>query len=169
MKTFKELEKQVIQWGEERDLYCPINGGTATSQLHKFFEEFGELNKAILRNDLQQIKDGIGDCQVTLINRAKLKGVILNFEEDGGKAEADEIYQDVYETLKGKMNESFFEEITRDICRNAFASIKDCIVILDTLGAGYGFKMWECLDHAYNEIKDRKGKMINRTFVKDEN
>ena len=31
-----------------------------------------------------------------------------------------------------------------------------------------GFKIEDCIDHAYNVISKRKGKMINGTFVKDE-
>ena len=30
-----------------------------------------------------------------------------------------------------------------------------------------GLKFNDCLDYAYNEIKDRKGKLINGTFVKE--
>ena len=32
----------------------------------------------------------------------------------------------------------------------------------------YGFTMLECLEHAYEQIKDRKGKMIDGVFVKEE-
>lgn len=32
----------------------------------------------------------------------------------------------------------------------------------------YGFTMIECLEHAYEQIKDRKGKMIDGVFVKEE-
>lgn len=30
-----------------------------------------------------------------------------------------------------------------------------------------GLKFDDCLDYAYNEIKDRKGKLINGMFVKE--
>ena len=32
----------------------------------------------------------------------------------------------------------------------------------------YGFTMLECLEHAYDQIKDRKGRMIDGVFVKEE-
>lgn len=48
-------------------------------------------------------------------------------------------------------------------------AIGDMIVVLTNLSYLYGYKVEYCIDSAYNEIKDRKGKMINNTFVKDEN
>ena len=42
------------------------------------------------------------------------------------------------------------------------------IVVLTNLSHLYGVKVEDCIDSAYNEIKNRKGKMINNTFVKDE-
>ena len=85
MKTFDELHPLVIQWGEERELFNPEHGATPLSQLRKFFEEFGEMNKDLNRQDIEAVKDGIGDCQVCLINYAKLKGIdlkVLEYEQE---------------------------------------------------------------------------------------
>ena len=46
-------------------------------------------------------------------------------------------------------------------------SIGDSLVVLIILCQQLGFDLKECLQTAYNEIKDRKGKMINGTFVKE--
>jgi NTP pyrophosphatase (non-canonical NTP hydrolase) len=46
-------------------------------------------------------------------------------------------------------------------------SIGDCIVVLTILAQIKGINVEECIESAYNEIKDRKGKMINGTFVKN--
>ena len=48
-------------------------------------------------------------------------------------------------------------------------AIGDMVVVLTNLSHLYGFKVENCIDSAYNEIKNRKGKIINNTFVKDEN
>jgi NTP pyrophosphatase (non-canonical NTP hydrolase) len=45
--------------------------------------------------------------------------------------------------------------------------IGDCIVVLTNLAELHGIKIEYCIDAAYNEIKDRKGKMNNGTFKKD--
>ena len=45
--------------------------------------------------------------------------------------------------------------------------IGDCVVVLTNLAELIGTPIEECIDKAYNEIKDRKGKMDNGTFKKD--
>lgn len=49
-------------------------------------------------------------------------------------------------------------------CRD---DIGDCIVVLTIIAEQKGYTLKECIEHAYNDIKDRKGKMINGTFVKE--
>ena len=46
-------------------------------------------------------------------------------------------------------------------------AIGDCVVVLTNLAEHYGVTIEDCINSAYNEIKNRKGKMINNTFVKD--
>ena len=45
--------------------------------------------------------------------------------------------------------------------------IGDCVVVLTNLAHLCNTSIEECIDAAYNEIKDRKGKMDNGTFKKD--
>lgn len=47
-------------------------------------------------------------------------------------------------------------------------SIGDMMVVLTILAAQSGVTIEECIGAAYDEIKDRKGKMINGVFVKEE-
>ena len=47
-------------------------------------------------------------------------------------------------------------------------AIGDMAVVLTNLAHLEGVKFETCVTSAYNEIKNRKGKMINGTFVKDE-
>ena len=46
-------------------------------------------------------------------------------------------------------------------------AIGDCVVVLTNLSKLCGFKIEDCINSAYNEIQNRKGKMINGTFVKN--
>ena len=46
-------------------------------------------------------------------------------------------------------------------------AICDSIVTLVVLYLQLGYDVEECLKIAYNNIKDRKGKMVNGTFVKE--
>ena len=45
--------------------------------------------------------------------------------------------------------------------------IGDTVVTLICMAEQLGLKFNDCIDYAYNEIKDRKGKLINGTFVKE--
>ena len=46
--------------------------------------------------------------------------------------------------------------------------IGDVIVTLIILAQQQGLSVEECLEYAYNEIKNREGKMVNGVFVKEE-
>ena len=46
-------------------------------------------------------------------------------------------------------------------------SIGDCMVVLTIIAAQNGLNVTDCLQAAYNEIKDRKGRMIDGVFVKE--
>ena len=62
-------------------------------------------------------------------------------------------------------------ELSKAILNNDEAeiidAIGDCVVVLTNLAKLCGFKIEDCIDSAYNEIQNRKGKMINGTFVKN--
>ena len=70
-------EFQVIrEWAKDKGIYA---SGDAKTQLLKTVEEVGETAKAILNQDDAEIKDGLGDILVTIINVAHLCD--LNLED----------------------------------------------------------------------------------------
>jgi len=87
-------------WANDRGLY---DGGDPKTQALKLVEEVGETCRAILKEDIKEIIDGIGDCVVVLVNLAELTGTPIE----------------------------------------------------------------KCIEAAYDEIKNRTGKMSNGTFKKD--
>lgn len=46
-------------------------------------------------------------------------------------------------------------------------AIGDCIVVLVNIAHFAGLTIEECINASYQEIKARKGKIVNNTFVKD--
>lgn len=52
------------------------------------------------------------------------------------------------------------EEIVKD-------SIGDCLVVLTILAAQSNLTIQQCLEAAYDEIKDRTGRMVDGVFVRD--
>ena len=69
-----QFEREVIQWAQERGLVTEEN---AKTQLLKSFEEMGEVARAVLKNQQEELIDGLGDVLVTLIILAEIKGVKL--------------------------------------------------------------------------------------------
>jgi NTP pyrophosphatase (non-canonical NTP hydrolase) len=47
-------------------------------------------------------------------------------------------------------------------------AIGDCVVVLTNLAKLNGYNIEDCINSAYNVIKDREGKMVNGTFVKSQ-
>jgi NTP pyrophosphatase (non-canonical NTP hydrolase) len=90
----------IRDWADERGLY---ENGDAKTQALKLVEEIGETCRAILKEDRDEVIDGIGDCVVVLTNLAELVGVPIEI----------------------------------------------------------------CIEAAYDEIKNRTGKMENGTYKKD--
>ncbi len=59
------------------------------------------------------------------------------------------------------------EALLKDNDKEIKDAIGDIVVVLTNLATLRGYKIEDCIKHAYNEIADRTGKMINGTFVKD--
>lgn len=96
----EQLISKVEQWSIARKM----NETHPSKQYLKVAEETGEIARALVRNNMEELKDSIGDVVVTLIILAQQSGL----------------------TLK------------------------------------------ECLECAYEEIKDRTGKNINGIYIKSE-
>jgi len=61
-------------------------------------------------------------------------------------------------------------ELSDNICKgeNVVDDIGDMIVVLINIAERNNLTIEECLLHAWNDIKDRKGKMVDGVFVKEE-
>jgi hypothetical protein len=90
---------RIDQWGRDRNI---IGGSSAKDQFPKLIEEVGELASGVAKQNIDMIRDGIGDT----------------------------------------------------------------IVVLTMIAGNAGLSIAECLDQAYNEIKDRKGVLLDGIFVK---
>lgn len=61
--------QSIRDWASERGIY---EKGDPKTQFLKLQEEVGELAKAILKDDVEEIVDAIGDCIVVLTNLSEL-------------------------------------------------------------------------------------------------
>ena len=96
-----ELFNCIRQWADERGIY---EKGDPKTQYIKLMEEAGEVGRAILKQDTNEIVDGIGDMVVVLTNLAELIGVPI-----------EECIQQAYNEIskrKGKMVNGTFVKQT---------------------------------------------------------
>jgi hypothetical protein len=135
---------KVVDWMKARNFFGE-GGATIEMQKLKFFEEYGEYCGNKVRG--QDMKDDLGDQLVVLI---ALIG-IADKKPDWGYFEPRRINIQT-------------DTIPTMICENDFYRAFHAVM---NLAEKEGYKPLECLEFAYNEIKDRKGKFINGSFVKE--
>lgn len=75
MQLTNEFEP-IRDWAKERGIY---DKGNVNSQFEKLLEEVEELRQGIIKVDLIETTDAIGDCVVVLTNLAHLVGVDIEF------------------------------------------------------------------------------------------
>lgn len=61
-------------------------------------------------------------------------------------------------------------ELSDNVCKgnDIRDDIGDCIVVLVNIAERNGVSILECVEQAYNDIKDRKGMMVDGIFVKED-
>ncbi|MPM47616.1 hypothetical protein SDC9_94327 [bioreactor metagenome] len=64
-----------------------------------------------------------------------------------------------------------FGELCQGMAKNnasqVYDSVGDMYVVLVILSMQLGVSVEECISYAYDEIKDRKGKMVDGVFIKE--
>ena len=73
MKLTNEFD-HIRTWAKEKGIF---DKGNVKTQYLKLQEESGELAKAILNSDEEEIIDALGDCVVVLVNLSTLAGYNL--------------------------------------------------------------------------------------------
>jgi len=98
------------------------------------------------------------DCvsQFDLIREwASIRGL---YENGDARTQALKLVEEVGETCRAILKQDHKEIVD---------GIGDCVVVLTNLAELIDTPIETCIDMAYNEIKGRKGKMENGTYVKD--
>lgn len=155
---------KVKQWFIDRDLE---NGGRLDKQSLKLSEEFGELCAGYLKKNEQLTKDSIGDCAVVIVGLALLIKVDVQeiFEEVSFIENKDVMLS--FKWLSANIsNFQLNKDLTsKKMCRY---NIAHSIGYLKSISKALGYSFDECFELAYQEIKDRKGRWIDGSFVKEE-
>lgn len=162
-----KLNALVVDWADKRGI---ITGSTVQDQTVKLIEEFGELASGVARCDLDKIKDSIGDCLVvTIILNAMTNGTDRLFDKMRSFVEPDvQMQTETMLLLKAGDCVGRICWFTSDGENCPFGSnaITTLISLLRDLSFKYDTSIEDCLQLAYDEIKDRKGIMQGGMFVK---
>ena len=155
---------KVKKWFIDRDLE---NGGRLDKQSLKLSEEFGELCAGFLKKNEALTKDSIGDCAVVVVGLALLikEDVQSIFEESDNIRRKDAM--ECFKLLNANISEfQLSQELaSTEMCRN---NLVRAVAYLKSISKALDYDFTDCFEIAYNEIKDRKGKWIDGSFVKEE-
>lgn len=169
MENLEILIQNIEQWAIERNL---IRGSTPEKQTVKLIEEIGELAGAIARQDHEKIRDSIGDCVVVTVILAKQNNVKIHIEQFSF---VTQLYQDVLHNNPEHSVEQFLFKLQYAVSDYlGYNKIDDekhinvIFMLLYHLSLHLNFEFTECVRFAYNQIKDRKGRMIEGVWVKQE-
>ena len=156
----QKLITNVQQWSIDRGL----DKADSKKQMLKLYEEFGELASGIAKGNKEVVKDSIGDVVVVLIILAQQQGLekISDFNIICNRLQESDLMPQASETiglisLRVRRPKSEVEE-----------PIVRLISYLRTIAKYENLKFEDCLSQAWNEIKDRKGKLIDGVWVKEE-
>lgn len=155
-----KLITNVQQWSIDRGL----DKADSKKQMLKLYEEFGELASGLAKGNKEVVSDSIGDVVVVLIILAQQQGLekISDFNIICNHLQPSDLMPQASETiglisLRVRRTKSEVEE-----------PIVRLISYLRTIAKYENLKFEDCLSQAWNEIKDRKGKLIDGVWVKEE-
>ena len=175
-----ELIQNIQRWASDRNL---LAGSTPLAQSLKLAEESGELAKGVVKKNQELIKDAIGDTAVVAIIMATQMGFDpVGMLSTGDKGSMLRHGERLAGMPVGHADVSIVGSVNRNVCdimglcfdsaqENAahlHHDLVNLLLLLKVAANRFGLTYTECLAFAYNEIKDRKGRMENGVFVKGE-
>lgn len=146
-----------------------IEDGDINKQGLKLIEETGELVSGYLKNNEDVIKDSIGDVAVVVIGYAMMAGVnpekVFFTKKDNYTP-----FNNVSTLIWMLVDNAFQAKMSKDLGIEAGLqyNLSNIIFYLESICKTLGYDFVECFELAYEEIKDRKGKWIDGSFVKEE-
>lgn len=175
IKDVTENFQLVREWAEARNL---IAGATAKDQYVKLVEEISEFTQGIDDGDEFEIYDGLGDTVVVLTILAEQLGTNIetciasvDYMMDEANARSGLLCksQGVSGLIHTLVNS--IGQLATGISKKNHTKVEFGIGmayrVVEAISYRYNSTIEENLDKSYNVIKDRKGRMIDGTFVKE--
>lgn len=147
----KHRQVEITQWGRKRGINSPLSD--PMPQVVKLGEEIGEAYEAEIDGEMDELKDGIGDSVVVLYQIAEIAQVTIR-------------------PIEHLMSSSVFGaygKLCRAVAKNDNVDwyVSEMYELLDRWADAAGLSVDECIEAAWNEIKNRTGKTVNGVFVKE--
>ena len=146
-----ELIAKIEKWAHERNI---INGSKPIDQAMKLFSEFGELADNVGKG--RDCRDDIGDVFVVLTIMSAQLGIKTNALNQSS---------DIYD-LKSAVA-SLGVELSYFAINQSEVWLNDAVRNLNSISELSGHTLEECVQIAYDDIKDRKGIMSGGIFIKE--
>lgn len=171
MNTVENYLNKFTQWANDRNL---VEGGNPTSQFLKLMEEHGEHVAALhrfLRSEnkedaLLEVMDGIGDTAVVLTVIAAQCGINVQSGREGWLEEPTSAVNLTHALCLVAVG---IQALSKGSSQGMVAgAVTDAFRWLNISAKNVGVTFTECLEAAWSEIKDRKGRMVDGLFVKEE-
>lgn len=160
-----KLIEMVKDWAKERGL----DKVDARTQYTKLIEEQGELAKAIMQKNIDGdsgVLDSIGDYQVTLIIYCLIRDIHIAFWKtviNPKEFTTEKLYMNLVST-----SSKIIANYNKGLVTNEIRSIENTFQLLSLIAEKYDTTLEDTLELAYNEIKDRKGRLVNGVFIKED-
>ena len=181
-----EVNKDTVDWIVKNAKTSMYDANRSYIYNKAYFNEFLKDVKKVSNKAAKEYKDYIESLadRVTLTNGVHKNGQDTYQDQDAKERMERNRFQLIRDWAgerglysKGDTKTQFCKlmeeagELGRAILKNDdeefVDAIGDMVVVLTNLAHLGGTTIEECIDSAYNEIKDRKGGMKNGTFVKD--
>lgn len=156
--------RNVLNWAEDKSL---LHIDNSQRQLAKVLEEVGETAGAFVKKEGLQVVDGVGDIFVTVIIISKQMELMFNLEKALEYSPPNKCDELTYLfNISGEISK-ISDRINTNTHEYAGFAIVEIIRNLRGFCDLIEHDLEYCLDHAYNEIKNRTGKLKDGVFVKD--
>ena len=152
-----ELIAKIEQWAEDRNI---IKGSKPIDQAMKLFSEFGELADNVGKG--RDCRDDIGDVFVVLTIMAKQTDSQINISS---LPSLENLSLKRYVVELGFALNTFV--FACDTAGEEDGNLDMAIMSLKRIAALNNTTLEECVQIAYDDIKDRRGILMNGVFIKE--
>ena len=167
MTQLKTLQTNIEQWAVDRNLHT----GDPSRQVLKLIEEQGELAAAIARDNHEEMADAIGDVTVVALVMAKQLNVSVDlwtaFERSSkGSDEKIDLNAAIASLAENISHLATFVYYKHS--HHAHHFIEHVITMVADVADALNIDYISAVQSAYDTIKDRKGKLVNGVFIKED-